>query len=323
MTATQRIRISAFAATATIGLAATMLAGAAPASAGAGLLPSATTLSAVMTPDGSGLAVTSTVKVPIVGVGLGLTPTGTVTFTDDHGDVLGAVKMASCLLKACTVHDTLPTSAFGASANGVVATYSGDVLLGSSSASVPVLYDRCTTGKSCTSGEISDGTTSVIVGVPVGDTALVTLGGTALPCSIGSGAVVNLATTGSSKSIQLAIGEAGTTYATLDTSIADSGAGHSFYRCAASTLPFTAFSPAVGGSYTRTASDFATYAAAPTTLVGGYSGDHVGLLADCFYLVTHTVGGGACENSATTSVTTLDATDIVVTAVNGVTHFAG
>ncbi len=294
-----------------------------PANATGGLRPTTTTATAAMTPDGAGVTLSATVTLPSDAAASDGTPIGTLTFTDERSDVLGSVKVTTCTGRTCTAQDTIPVSAFAAMTDFVVANYSGNGRLGSSSDSVPVLYDHCTTGNACTSGEITDADTWVVATVPVGDSALVTLGGPALPCSIGAGDVINLATSGTFKSVQLSVVEAGRAYPPVDKSTADGPRGHSLYRCAASNLPFHGFSSGRAG-YTHTASDFARYGIAPFAASGAYAGEHVGLLADCFFLVTHTVNGGACENTATRSVTAFDASYIVVKAVDGgVSHFAG
>ena len=318
-------RSSKWLATATIAAATATTIGiaAAPASAaGTATLASTTTLSAVMTADGTGLALTSTVAQPN---GLGVNPTGTVTFTDSAGDKLGAVAVSGCLLKTCTVHRTVTTTQFANLVSKITATYSGDSVLKPSSAAAAMLYERCAATAGCY-GTLTNATTAVGVGVPVNDTALVTLGGAQLPCSAGAGSVLNIAATGTGKAIAVQLqhsGAAAATYVALDakTKVAQA---HTNYRCDVSTKAYQGFSP-TAATYTKSATDFAVYGTTPTLASGTYTGQHAGLVPDCTYWYAHSASFAPVCNSVPTNTPPAgsDVAFLYLNAGSGVSHLAG
>lgn len=302
-------------------VAAGTYAGTQPVSA-AGLFGSTTTVTAAMTRDGHALRLHVTVTTPLVGIGFGGRSAGYVTFADDQSDALGAVDLTNCSASTCSASYRVKTSKLGPVVGAITATYSGDGLLNTSHGAAPVLFLRCAKTALCRSGKITVGPTTVELAVPAGDSALATLGGPALPCSIRSGSVINVATTGTRKTVQVGMYEAGSAYAGLDGSLAGRTSGHLSYRCDASTLPFKAFTPAPGAAYAESSQDFARYGEAPKATSGRYRGDYVGLLAGCFYRV-RAPHRGACTLSETSSAATFDAADILIFAGTGVTHLAG
>lgn len=290
--------------------------------ASAALLGSSTTaLNLAIAPDGTGVVMTATVTPSLGG--------GTVTFTDEHKDALGTAELPSCLLSACTVSDVVPTSALSRNVGIIVAIYSGNGYVGASYGLATLLYVRCPKAAhySCRSIKIKSTKTVARLLVPPGDSALLTLGGPPTPCSIGSGPVVNVATTGKAshrgKGVQVGIVEHGSRYQQLDESIFDRPAGHLFYRCNASSRPFPGFTPATGADYTRSDADFARLGATPIATTGTYSGEHVGLLADCLYLVRRPPSGGACGLLGSASRSTFSGVDVVIFPGTGLLHLAG
>jgi len=143
--------------------------------ASAGILPSTTTLSVSPGTSYIGTPVALTSTVSLLGLpGLGITPTGTVTFKYDAGTThitIGSNSLATCLLTTCSVSRS--TSSLPAGSGTITATYSGDTLLATSSASssVTVNYlpepppaqsssNSCGSGQPCatTQIQVSDGT---------------------------------------------------------------------------------------------------------------------------------------------------------------------
>ncbi|HVT65593.1 MAG TPA: hypothetical protein VHD81_10600 [Mycobacteriales bacterium] len=297
---------------------------AAPASAATGVLASSTTLSAVITADGTGLTLTSTVAQSGSSNGLGATPTGTVTFTDSAGDKLGAVAVSGCLLKVCTVQRTVTTTQLGNLVTKITAAYSGDSVLKPSSVATAILFARCTTGTSCQGG-LANATTAVGLSVPVNDSALVTLGGPQLPCSAGAGSVVNIAATGTGKAMTMQLyhlGSAATAYLAVDNSTKVANA-HAFYRCDVSTVAYQAFHPATA-TYAKALSDFAQYGAAPTVASGTYAGLHAGLIPDCTYWFAHSATSPpVCATAGQSTPAGSDAAYLTLNAGSGVSHLVG
>ncbi|HWC33889.1 MAG TPA: hypothetical protein VG650_03575 [Mycobacteriales bacterium] len=298
---------------------------AAPAGAASlSLFASKTTMSSAMAADGASLTLTVTVANATIPVGLGVSPSGTVTFTDNAQDNLGTVSVPSCLLTACTLQHTVSVTQLASNVTKLTATYSGDVLLSSSSASNAVLYERCAAAGGCF-GTLTNGTTSVALGLPVNDAALVTLGGAALPCSAGAGSVVNVAASGTGKALTVALshsGTAATTYETLDAATAVSGA-HTKYRCDASTNAYQGFSSGTT-TFTKSSTDFAQYGAVPQLAAGSYAGLHAGLIPDCAYWFAHSpTVPPVCNQVPTTPPVGTDIAFLVLNASSGVSHLAG
>lgn len=276
------------------GLLASSMSALTPASAASlNLIASTTTLSATASADGATVKLSSTVTFLNLPVGLGITPSGTVTFGDDAGDHLGTAAV-SCFLKACTVTHTVSTDKLSDDVSYLKATFVDKLLLKPGTAVVRFGFNRCTGDvEDCSVANVSDNTTDVGVSADSGDTASVTLGGAALPCSLGAGDVVNSTGAGPAGVKELTISYLGTAsntaggkYSDVSDAIIDSdGApgGVSGYLCAVAPYAFVGFTPNPGQSFTHTDSDYASFGLAEPITTGAYAGDYVGLLANCFY----------------------------------------
>jgi hypothetical protein len=302
-------------------VAALLVAGAVTMSAPAdasGSFTSSTTMHAAMSANGKRLVLSATVT-----AGLG-SPSGSIAFVDNHHRVLRVVKLSGCS-DTCTVVRRLKVSSLGRRLSSITAAYSGNSALKSSAAATSVLYMRCAAA-SCAE-TIGGGQTSVGVELAKGQSALATLGGAALPCSIRAGQVVNLATAGRQGNIQVVLyeaGNAGSAYVDVDNSTFDSNAGHSAYRCMVSSTPFTGFAPSGSTSFSQTTSDFARYGTSPKLSSGHHRGDYVGLIPDCFYLATHShTSTGVCENLPKLTGPLPDQVLVTLSGGNRVSHFVG
>jgi hypothetical protein len=281
------------------GLVASAVTAAVPASAaGLNLLPSTTTLSATAAENGSGVTFTETTKV--LGLpGLGVLPNATIAFVDNHGTTFGLKQIGgNCLLKTCTASLFVPTDAFAYQDEIVTARFPGDLLAQASSASVELVTQVCedpnadddanvrdndVNNDNCATPRLdsADQTTDAYVeSASTSGQIIVTLGGPALPCSLGVADIVNVTGSGlnADKSIQIFYnGAAALAYNTAALDTADLSSGHSGYMCYSSPNPWVGFS-STSGTYHQTASDFAHLGTVPQ--VGG---EYVGLLADCNY----------------------------------------
>lgn len=292
----------------------------------AAVFTSKTTLATVMSADGASLTMTATVANTSLPNGPGISPSGTVTFTDSAGDRLGALTAPNCGMTACAVKRTVTVSQLADNVSSLTASYSGDSTLGAGSASTPIAFRRCAAKAGCFNA-LTSGVTSIGVGTPVGDTALVTVGGTKLPCSVGAGAVVNAAVSGpGTKTIGIQIqhsGTAATTYMALDakTKVAQA---HTNYRCDVSTNPYQGFS-AGSTTFTKSLSDFTHYGTVPQLAAGAYKGQYVGLLPDCTYWFAHSwpTYPAVCNSVPTSPSTTSDVVYLGLYPTSGVSHLAG
>jgi hypothetical protein len=277
------------------------------------------TLRAAISEDGRELVLTS-----VVTGSLGST-SGTVVFTDNHRHVIGTETLPECPT-TCEVVRRVRTARLARRLSGIYAAYSGNATLAPSEASLPVLYMRCHINPTCSSN-IAGAETSFGLTISKGQSALVTLGAQPLPCSIGAGQVVNLATAGGSSVIQAVLNEAGAAgaaYLQADGDSFDSGAGHSAYRCLVTSATFTGFSPAGSTEFSESSADFARYGTTPRVRSGHYRNQYVGLIADCFELATHAhTRSGACENLPKLAGPVPDGVLIAVTGGNRISHFAG
>jgi hypothetical protein len=289
-----------------------------PAAAG-GSFRSTTTLHVAITRDGRDLVLTARVD------GAFGRPSGPVAFLDDHDHLLGSATLPYCT-SACAVVERVRVSALSAHVSEIYARYPGNPTLQSSFAGVPILYERCRKTATCDS-TLSGAETSLGVAVSRGESALVTLGAARLPCSIGAGQVVNLATTGHGPNIQAALyeaGDAGAAYLDADNHTFKNGSGHSAYRCMVTNSAFTGFSPADSTDFSESSADFAHYGTSPQVGAGHYTGQYAGLIADCFQLATHAhTKTGACENLPKIAGPIPDEVLITISGGNRVSHFAG
>ena len=264
-----------------------------PASA-AGPFRSQTSVAVAMSKTGKQLLFTAGVTASLGSA------TGSVSFLDGHGRLLGVSGVTGCP-DACSAALRVPVTKLASPESAIVAAYSGNSLLEQSSGSAPILFMRCRHATSCTQA-LPGPDTSLGVRVGRGSSALATIGGAALPCSLGAGQVANLATSGVRHRVTLTLYEANAAdapYYEADTATSDPSSGHSAYRCLVSTTRFLGFAPHRGSTaYTQSATDFDYLGPASQVRSGSYRGSYVGLLTDCAYHAydPHLAHGLACEN---------------------------
>jgi hypothetical protein len=289
-----------------------------PQAAAAGSFRSTTALKAAISENGRQLVLTAAVS------GSFGTTSGAVVFTDNHRHLLATATLPECS-STCRVVERVPVTKLARRVSAVFASYSGNTSLKPSAAAVAVLYLRCRSAK-CSS-DIASTDTAFGLTISKGQTALATLGAQRLPCSIGAGQVVNLATTGGSTNLGIVLnedGDAGTTYVQTDGDTYDSSAGHSAYRCLVTTSAFTGFSPGGSDEFSESSADFSHYGTTPRISSGHYKGQYVGLIPDCYQLATHAhTEAGTCENLPKLAGPLPDEVLIALTGGNRVSHFAG
>lgn len=256
-----------------------------PASA-AGLLASTTALTASITNDGQYVNATITVRIGNNKNGLGITPSGTVTFGDNVGDNLGSVAVPSCLLKPCTATYAIPTSRFSDDVERLRATYSGDLLLKTSSAVVPLSLQICD-GDGCW-GDVAAGNAEMQVQSPDSDQGYIisNFGGAGLPCGVTGGGpvghVVGVNLNGDKEIYYMLTGPGAKAYADMLYNGQFDDEFPPNWFCYVSQDPFQAWS--TDGYHTDFPPNWDSYGFwgdAPQIVGGAYDGYYVGLLGQC------------------------------------------
>jgi hypothetical protein len=254
------------------------------------LLASSTALSGTLADNGSSISLTVTVAIPNIstlvpnlGLGVRLTPDGTVGFSDNQGDNLGAVTLPPCLLTACTATHTVPVAGLSDGVTRITASYSGDVALKPSGAALAVGLSSCSGDSDC-DVVIAQGSTELEVSGDDTDEGnayvVATLGGPALPCSLGVAPVANFDGFNLNDRKFISYSVSGAAADAYNNASDNGDAGYDDYFCWVSPDPFTAFHPTLA-TFQRNGADFTQFGDAPEITSGPYAGDFVGVLATC------------------------------------------